>query len=149
VRPVGDHRVLHEAVAERIAIPLRVRARVCRGDRHVVDLTRRDPARDEALRSVRERRLELCRRRVALDLPEELVEGSARAAVAIRVALTRRAVAPTLSRAGGLDAGRGSVQLVRTLRAPRDVTQAGLVGLGQLQRVVEALAPPAEVDRLS
>src|SRR5205823_7815340 len=118
-------------------------------DGHVIDLPRGDPARHETLRAVRERRFHVRRRGVALDIPEELVEVAAGAAVAIRRTLAGRAVAPALASARALDALDRGFQLSLSLRAPRDVAETGSSALGELQRMVETLAPAAEVDRLS
>ncbi len=54
---------------------------------------------------------------------------------------------PTLARAAGLEARYRFGQPLRSVRSPSDVSERGLVTLCQLDAVVEALAPAAQVDR--
>ena len=126
VRPVGDDGVLHEPVTERLAVPSRVgtgiavaivtwsiwRAAIPRGTKRCGRFGNGDS-------SPR-------RRHVALDLPEELVQVAARAAVAVGRALAGRAVAPALAGARRLDARDGGLELARALGAPGDMAEPGL-----------------------
>ena len=85
----------------------------------------------------------------ALDLPEQLVHMAARPPIAVRGPLAGRALGPALPDARRLNACDSRLQLIRSLGAPADVAEARRVGLGELERVEEALAPAAEIHRLA
>ncbi len=105
------------------------------------------PAGHVALGTVRERRLEARRRLVALDLPEHLVEVAAGAAVAVRGSVSDGVLEPPLAGSGRLQARDGLLELLLPVCAPPDVPEPRRVRLGELERVVEELAPPTQEHR--
>ena len=72
---------------------------------------------------------------------------AAGAAIAVRRAVPRRVVEPTFAHARSLDARDGPLELLLSLGAPPDVPEPRRLRLGDLQRVVEELAPPAQEHR--
>ena len=149
VGPVGDDRVLHVAVPERVPVPADVALGIGGGDRDVVDATERGAARDVALGPVRERRHELGGSLVALHLPEHLVEVPARAPVTVGRPVPDRALVPAFAAPRCLDAGDRRLELLGALGAPGDMAEPRGFALGQLERVVEEVAPPAQVGGLA
>ncbi len=146
---VRDRRELGVAVAERVAEPAGVAVGARGGDRHVVDAASADTARDEALRAVREWRFLARRGVVKLDLPEDLMQVPTRRAVLVGGAMADGVLAPADPGPGVLEPLDPALELLLAERSPADVRQPGLIALGELQRVVEAVAPAAKVDRLA
>src|SRR5579863_256140 len=145
---IGDRRVLHVALPERVAVPPGVAVGITGRDRHVVDAADSRPTRHVALRPVRERRLHAGRRHETLHVPEDLMQMPAWAAVTEGAAVTDGVLIPALTDTNGLEPGDGVAKCARAGRAPTDVTEAGLRSLGQLQGVVETIAPGAQIGRL-
>ena len=141
---VAEHRVLREGGAERVAEPLGVALRIGRHHGDVVDLARRDTARDVALRPIRERRLHSLRRHVPLVLPEDLVEMAARRVEAEGAPVAHRVLLPAGAGAALLEARDGGLEIAGAPRAPADVTEAGLRRLRQHQAVMRPLTPAAQ-----
>ena len=136
------------ALAER-AVERDVAGDVRRRDRHVVDVAGAGAAGGEALRAVLEVGLGLLRRRdVELGVPEHLVHVAAvRRVVAERAAVADRLVDPA-DRQVGIDPLRDELRVLRAVRAPADVLDAGLRTLGDDQARVQPLGPAAQVHRL-
>ena len=135
-------------MAECLAIPLSLGPRVGCCDCQVVDTARAHATRRVALRAIGKRGALLGRGDVALDLPEDLVEMAARRSVAKRWAVADRASSqpsPTPAAVNRRTASPNS----RTLGAPADVRQRRLWTLGELERVMEAIAPGPQVHRLT
>ena len=148
LRFVRHARVLHETVAERLVVPVRLGPWIGGGDRQVVDAPHADAPRKVALRAVGEARSLVGRRDVALDVPEDLVAMSGRSAIPKRAAVTDRVLLPALADAGLGQAPDRLLELLRSVGPPADVRERHLGPLGELQGVVEAIGPGAEVHRL-
>ena len=84
----------------------------------------------------------------ALDLPEDLVEMTIGRTKAVGGTVTAIPIDPAHPLAGSRQSGRHICEVLGALGAPGDMTEAGTRRLGDLDAVVEKLAPAAQVDGL-
>ena len=74
---------------------------------------------------------------------------TARPPEAVGGTVAGQAFVPVALEAAGFEPLHGSLELLGTLGAPAYVAEAGLVGLGQHQAVMEEVSPTSQVHRLS
>ncbi len=124
---VVENGVAHESKAEGIAIPLtRFHYVVC-VQRNVVDLPRSNAPADIPLRAIRIRRFQVSGCVKAVDLPEDFMKVSPWAAKSVCTAVPNRFIPPFAADAAGFDPRGCLAEVVRTIAAPRRVTEAGLI----------------------